>query len=283
MDLNNDYLQDAQYKSANNWSAAASGTEVPVPSADKSVRVPDSTTMAAIVGGTSVTTVVTTDFEKLLATLQLETEETKRKNMINMLADVVNRLVSAADNLSTADKTALQEIANAQKDKEAAEADISKYSSLIELKTQELETLTKNMREIQEEINKLRAEQKEENAEEIAKLESQLSTMETTKTAIVVEVAGYDAIVIANQVKSANADKAIANAENNLSTAALTILAEAAKIVAAANTVEDKEIVESEAMKKFREKFEVLEDVLMSKVLMKKIPASELPGHEIKA
>ena len=235
MDLNNDYLQDAQYKSASNWNAAADAAAAK--GTAEVVTTGTSQSLSSIVGGTSVTTVVATDFEKLLATLQLETEETKRKNAIQLLSDTVSKLSAQLNNLSAADKAAVDKITTATEQKKMLELELS-------LKTQELENYTENQREQQKETN-----------EKIRELKAQI----------------------------AEQDKVIENAYASLSAAVKSAISEAAKLSAAVGAIEFDNGLETEEMKKIREKFEALQDSLLNKIILPKIPASDLPGHEVKA
>ena len=304
MNLDNDYLQDAAYRNLNagaQLAGAAEGAETITQTTTQPAKTAD------VLSGQSVNVAVTSDFEKLLETLKLETEEQKRKLAIQQLSDVITRLTREVDNLGSADKKAIEDIAAANEKKAAAQSDISKFSELISLKTAELEQLTKNLREIQEKINERRNEEKRENAtaikngtdaESVAELEAKAQELESAIVGVKAEIAVATAGIAAANVIIAQADAAIKTAQNSLSASALAIFEEAAKIVAAANSIDTDAKVEDPAAKKMREAAEKLvadmtekleldrkEDLqkALDAMIMKQIPAGELPDHEIKA
>ena len=302
MNLDNDYLRDAQYRNnAAAQSVAGEGAATLTAASEK----PAST--AEVLSGKSVSVLATSDFEKLLATLKLETEEQKRKLAVQQYADAVTRLIAEADNLVGVDKELLAKIAAESERKSAAESDISKYSSLIDLKTQELASLTKELREIQQEINKRRRELKSEQAQAIrmgTDDETSLEELEARAAELKTQISAAEtAVSTANQQLSeaqrvaARAETAIAEARSHLSTAALSIVSQAAKILAVAEAIDDTAAVSPEIEKmraagrklveELTAKFELKRSEELQEALdalvMKRIPASDLPGHEISA
>ena len=303
MNLDNDYLRDAQYRNAG---LATAGTEIGTTDVVNTTSSAPAQT-SEVVSGKSVNVVATSDFEKLLETLKLETEEQKRKLAIQQLSDIITRLVREVDNLGTADKDAVKEIAEANEKKQVAESDISKYSSLASLKSQELENLTKQLREVQQEINEKRREEKRENATEIkngtddvslAELEAKELELQSKISVATGELADIKASYNDAIARSAAADKDITAAHDKLSASALAIFAEAAKIAATANAVDTDSQIEDPAITKMREAAAKLVGDLADKLegvrkddlqkaldamIMKTVPAGDLPGHEIKA